>query len=88
MLDLEYDTKPATPEAKPIKYRLHFKDFKVVQNTIILPYTTVVYENNVIVEERTVIEAAFGVQLEEKAFKPNAPADKAEEKKEATPIKP
>jgi hypothetical protein len=88
VLYLEYDTIPTTPEAKPIKYRLHFKDFKVVQNTIIIPYTTIVYENDVIVEERTVIEAAFGVQLEEKAFKPNAPAEKAEEKKEATPIKP
>lgn len=88
VLYLEYDTIPATPETKPIKYRLHFKDFKVVQNTIIIPYTTIVYENDVIVEERTVIEAAFGVQLEEKAFKPNAPAEKAEEKKEATPIKP
>ena len=86
VLYLEYETKPATPDAKPIKYRLHYKDFKVVQNTIIIPYTTVVYENDVIVEERTVIEAAFGVQLEEKLFKPDAPPDKAEEK--ATPTKP
>ena len=85
---LEYETKSATPEAKPIKYRLHFKDFKVVQNTIIIPYSTVVYENDVIVEERTVIEAAFGVQLEEKIFKPNAPAEKVEEKKEPAPAKP
>lgn len=88
VLYLEYDAKPASPEAKPIKYRLHFKDFKVVQNAIIIPYTTVVYENDVIVEERTVIEAAFGVQMEEKIFKPDAPPEKAEEKKEPTPTKP
>lgn len=88
VLYLEYETKAATPEAKPIKYRLHFKDFKVVQNTIIIPYTTVVYENGVIVEERTVIEAAFSGQVEEKAFKPDAPAEKPEEKKEETPTKP
>ncbi|MBS1812116.1 MAG: hypothetical protein JST84_28390 [Acidobacteria bacterium] len=88
VLYLEYETKPATPDGKPIKYRLHYKDFKVVQNTNIIPYTTVVYENDVIVEERTVIEAAFGIQLEEKLFKPNAPAEQTEEKKEATPTKP
>jgi hypothetical protein len=88
VLYLEYETKPATPDAKPLKYRLHFKDFKVVQNAIIIPYTTVVYENDVIVEERTVIEAAFNAQLEEKTFKPDAPAEKPEEKKEATPTKP
>lgn len=88
VLYLEYETKPATPDAKPLKYRLHFKDFKVVQNTVIIPYTTVVYENDVIVEERTVVEAAFGVQIEEKLFKPNAPAEKAEEKKEVAPTKP
>mgnify|MGYP000887213032 CR=1 FL=1 len=88
VLYLEYETKPATPEAKPIKYRLHFKDFKVVQNTIIIPYTTVVYENGAVVEERTVIEAAFSGQVDEKLFKPDAPAEKAEEKKEETPTKP
>ncbi|MFN7928569.1 MAG: hypothetical protein U0Y68_11585 [Blastocatellia bacterium] len=88
ILYLEYDSKPATPDAKPIKYRLHFKDFKLVQNSVVIPYTTVVYENDVIVEERTVIEAAFGVQLEEKAFKPFAPAEKVEEKKETAPVKP
>jgi len=88
ILYLEYETRPATPEAKPIKYRLHFKDFKVVQNTIIIPYKTVVYENDVIVEERTVIEAAFGGQVEEKIFKPDAPVENPEEKKEPTPAKP
>jgi hypothetical protein len=88
VLYLEYETKPTTPEAKPIKYRLHFKDFKLVQNAVVIPYKTVVYENDVIVEERTVIEAAFSGQLEEKIFKPDAPAEKAEEKKEIPPTKP
>jgi hypothetical protein len=88
VLYLEYETKPATPDAKPIKYRLHYKDFKLVQNAIIIPYKTVVYENDVIVEERTVIEAAFSGQVEEKTFKPDAPAEKPEEKKETPPTKP
>ena len=88
ILYLEYEIKPATPDAKPIKYRLHYKDFKVVQNSIIIPYITIVYENDVIVEERTVIEAAFSAQMEEKIFKIDAPPDKPEEKKEPTPTKP
>lgn len=89
VLYLEYETKPTSPEAKPIKYRLHYKDFKVVQNSIIIPYKTVVYENDVIVEERTVIEAAFSGQLEEKIFKPDAPAEeKKDEKKDPPPTKP
>ncbi len=88
VLYLEYETKPATPDAKPVKYRLHYKDFKAVQNTIIIPYKTIVYENDVIVEERTVIEAAFSGQMEEKVFKPDVPAEKPEEKKEPTPTKP
>ncbi len=88
VLYLEYETKPATPDVKPIKYRLHYKDFKLVQNAIIIPYKTVVYENDVLVEERTVIEAAFSGQMEEKIFKIDAPPEKPEEKKEPTPTKP
>jgi hypothetical protein len=88
ILYLEYETKPAAPEAKPIKYRLHFKDFKVVQNSVIIPYKTVVYENDVIVEERTIIEVAFAGQMEEKGFKPDAPPDEAEAKKDSPPTKP
>ncbi|HEX4951053.1 MAG TPA: hypothetical protein VFZ34_30630 [Blastocatellia bacterium] len=89
VLYLEYESKPTTPDAKPVKYRLHFKDFKFVQNnTVVIPYTTVVYENGVIVEERTVIEVAFSGQLDEKIFKPDAPAEKVEEKKDPAPTKP
>jgi hypothetical protein len=89
VLSLEYETTPATPEAKPVKYRLLFKDFKFVQNnTVVIPYKTVVYENDVIVEERTVIEAAYNGQLEEKVFKPDTPVEKAEEKKDTPPAKP
>lgn len=88
ILYLEYETKPATPDAKPVKYRLHFKDFKLVQNSILIPYKTVVYENDVIVEERTVIEAVFSGQVDEKIFKPDAPAEKKEEKKDTPPEKP
>ncbi len=87
ILYLEYESKPATPDAKPNKYRLHFKDFKVVQNAVVIPYKTIVFENGVQVEERTVIEAAFGAQMDEKLFTPDAPAA-AVEKKEETPTKP
>ncbi len=86
ILYLEYETTPATPDAKPNKYRLHFQDFKIVQNAVVIPYKTLVYENGVKVEERNVIEAAFNVQLEEKIFKPDAPA--TPEKKEEAPAKP
>lgn len=87
ILYLEYESKPATPDAKPNKYRLHFKDFKLVQNAVVIPYKTVVFENGVQVEERTVVEAAFGAQMDEKIFMPDAPATAAE-KKEETPTKP
>lgn len=85
VLSLEYETKPASPDAKPVKYRLNFRDFKVVQNTIILPYKTVVFENDVQVEERTIIEASFNGQLEDKNFKADPPPDKPEAKPEEKP---
>jgi hypothetical protein len=64
---LEYEMK-ASAEAPPTRYRLHFTDFKAIQNTLV-PFTTLVFENGRQVEERRVVEAAFSVQLEEKAFK-------------------
>jgi hypothetical protein len=77
ILALEYETKP-TPEAKPNKYRLTFSDFQVIQNSLV-PYKTVVYENEVKVEERKIVEVAYNVQLEEKAFRTDAdkPAETA-----------
>ncbi len=85
ILQLEYETKGV--DGNPTKYRLLYQDFKIVQNLVVVPYKTVVYENGVKVEERTIIEAAYGVQLEEKSFKPDAPAT-VEAKKEETPTKP
>jgi hypothetical protein len=85
ILQLEYETKGV--DGNPTKYRLLYQDFKIVQNSVVVPYKTVVYENGTKVEERTIIEAAYGVQLEEKVFKPDAPAT-VEAKKETTPEKP
>lgn len=67
ILSLEYETQ-ATPEAKPSKYRLTFSDFQVIQNSLV-PYKTVVFENDVKVEERKIVEAAYSVQMDEKTFK-------------------
>lgn len=77
ILSLEYETQ-ASPEAKPNKYRLTFSDFQVIQNSLI-PYKTVVFENGVKVEERKIVEVAYNVQLEEKAFRTDAekPAETA-----------
>ncbi len=84
VLQLEYETKGV--DGSPTKYRLLFQDFKIVQNLVVVPYKTVVYENGVKVEERTIVEAAYGVQIEEKIFKPDAPA--TAEKKEDAAAKP
>ncbi len=67
ILYLSYEDKP-DPNAEVSKYRLNFKDFRVIQNTLI-PYETQVFQNGKLVEERKIVEAAFNVQLEEKAFK-------------------
>src|SRR5206468_1580577 len=40
---LEYEEK-LSPQAPPVKYRLYFKDFKVIQNTLV-PFTVHVFEN-------------------------------------------
>ena len=85
VLQLEYETKGV--DGNPTKYRLLFQDFKIVQNAVVIPYKTVVYENGTKVEERTIVEAAYGVQLEEKIFKPDAPVT-VEAKEEETPAKP
>ncbi|HMY72650.1 MAG TPA: hypothetical protein PLQ88_12520 [Blastocatellia bacterium] len=67
ILYLNYEERP-TPEAEPIKYRLYFKSFRVVQNTL-LPEGIQVYQDGKLIEDRKIVEAAFNVQLDEKAFK-------------------
>lgn len=64
---LNYEEKP-DPNSEPVKYRIYFKDFRVIQNSLI-PYSTMVFQNGKLIEERTVVEAVFNVQLEEKDFK-------------------
>lgn len=66
ILYLNYEETPAGATT-PIKYRLYFKDFRVIQNTLI-PYETQVFQDGKLIEERKIVEAAFNVQLEEKAF--------------------
>ncbi|NOT63455.1 MAG: hypothetical protein HOP19_24860 [Acidobacteria bacterium] len=63
---LHYEEKPAA-EAEPVKYRLYFKDFRNAQNTI-MPYVTHVYADGKLIEERTIVEVAYNVQMEEKIF--------------------
>ena len=63
----------------PVKYRLYFKDFRVIQNSVI-PYEMQVFQNGKLIEERKIVEAVFNVQLEEKAFKLESPAKASEAK--------
>ena len=66
-------------KSTPVKYRLYFKDFKLVQNTW-LPHETQVFQDGKLIEERKLVESVFNIQLDEKAFKAeNAikPADTA-----------
>ena len=78
ILYLNYEEKNGE-QAEPIKYRIYFKDFHVIQNSLV-PYEIMVYRDGKLVEERKIVEAAFNVQLEEKAFKAenaNKPAEAA-----------
>jgi hypothetical protein len=67
ILYLNYEEAPK-PGAPPVKYRLNFKNFQVIQNTVV-PYETRVFQDGNLIEERKIVESAFNVQLEEKAFK-------------------
>jgi hypothetical protein len=81
ILYVNYEEKPGA-EAAPVKYRLNFKDFRVIQNTLV-PYETLVFQDGKLVEERKVVESVFNIQLDEKAFK----AENANKLAES-PIKP
>ena len=61
-----YEEKPSA-EAAPVKYKLYFKDFKPVQNTLV-PYDIQVFADGKLIEERRVVEVAYNVQMEEKNF--------------------
>ena len=64
---IHYEDKQ-DPKGEPQKYKLYFKNFRYIQNSLV-PYETQVFLNGTLVEERKVVEAVFNVQLEEKAFK-------------------
>ena len=78
ILYLNYEEK-ADGRAEPSKYRLYFKDFHIIQNTLV-PYVTMVYQDDKLIEERKIVEAVFNVQLKDEAFKAenaNKPAEAA-----------
>ena len=73
---LDYEDKKG-PDGTPIKYRLYFKDFRVIQNTLV-PYGVQVFRDGTLIEERQLVEVAYSVHLEESAFKvenANKPAE-------------
>jgi hypothetical protein len=73
---LDYEEK-LVPNAPPVKYRLYFKDFRYIQNSLV-PYEVLVYRDGEVVEERKLVEVAYSVRLESDAFKvenANKPAD-------------
>ena len=66
-------------KSTPVKFRIYFKDFHLIQNTW-LPYEIQVFQDGKLVEERKVVESVFNIQLDEKAFKAenaNKPPDAA-----------
>lgn len=67
----------AASKSTPVKYRLYFKDFKPVQNTLV-PHETQVFQDGKLIEERKLVESVFNIQIDEKAFKAenaNKPTD-------------
>lgn len=64
---VNYDEQTA-PDAPVVKYRLYYKDFRIIQNTLV-PYETQVFQDGKLIEERKIVESVFNVQLDEKAFK-------------------
>jgi hypothetical protein len=55
-------------KSTPVKYRLYYKDFKPVQNTLV-PHEIQVFQDGKLIEERRLVESVFNIQLDEKAFK-------------------
>jgi hypothetical protein len=74
---LDYEEKAG--EGAAVKYRLYFKDFRPIQNSLV-PYEVQVFRDGQVVEERKLVEVAYNVQLEPTAFKvenANKPAESA-----------
>jgi len=66
ILYISYETK-SDPNAEPVKYRINFRNFTPVQNTLV-PYETLVFQDGRLVEQRRIVEAVFNIQLDEKSF--------------------
>jgi hypothetical protein len=67
------------PRPTPVKYRLYFKDFKLIQNTWV-PQEVHVFQDGKLIEERRLVESVFNIQLDEQAFRAenaNKPPDTA-----------
>jgi len=79
ILYINYEER-ADDKSPVTKYRLYFKDFRVIQNTVI-PYEVQVFQNGRLIEERKIVEAAFNVQMEEKIFKQSTTPPKVDETK-------
>lgn len=67
ILHIEYDVNIPLVQ-KPVRFRDSFFDFRVVQSTVV-PYRVERYEDNRLVQEIRYTEVAYGVQIEEAAFK-------------------
>jgi hypothetical protein len=56
-------------KSTPVKYRLYFKDFKPVQNRLLVPHEIQVFQDGKLIEERRLVESVFNIQIDETAFK-------------------
>lgn len=66
ILHLEYEFSVAS-QAKPIRVRESFYDFRVVQNTL-APFQVKRYEDDQLVQEYNFTEVTFGVQIDKSLF--------------------
>ncbi|HYY59582.1 MAG TPA: hypothetical protein VE842_19795 [Pyrinomonadaceae bacterium] len=73
ILWLEYEDTPAGASA-PVKYTRKFHDYRYAQGTLV-PYRTVLYENDKLTQETRILTVTYGVKMEEALFNnPEAPA--------------
>ena len=66
VLALEYEETPPGAD-KPIKYRRTFHDYRTVQGTLV-PYRSVLYENDKQTEETRVLTVTYGVRMDDTFF--------------------
>ena len=66
VLWLEYEER-AGADAKPVKFKRSFHDYRAVQGTLV-PYRSVLYEGDKLVEESQVLTVTYGVKTEDSVF--------------------